>query len=95
VEPSPLIYQFFATNGVRNYGGYSNPRVDFVLNNGLKATKLDARVVNYRVAQQIFHAERPAIFLYNITTLAAYSARLAGMQLAANGSLLVERARYR
>ena len=27
-SPSTLIYHFLATSGVRNYGGYSNPRVD-------------------------------------------------------------------
>ena len=43
--------------------------MDFVLDNGLKATQLGARAVNYRVAQQVIHADRPAIFLYNATTL--------------------------
>ena len=42
-----------ATSGARNYGGYSNPRLDLILANGLKATSIQARSTLYRVAQQI------------------------------------------
>ena len=73
------IYQFLATAGVRNYGGYSNPRLDYVLANGLKATQLKARATNYRVAQQIIHDDRPIIYLYNVTTFAAFSTNLTGV----------------
>jgi peptide/nickel transport system substrate-binding protein len=95
LEPTLMIQQFFATSGVRNYGGYSNPRVDYVLNNGLKATKIEARATNYRVAQDIFHTDRPAIFLYNVTTLAGVSASLGGVELAPNGQLLVHNAWFK
>jgi peptide/nickel transport system substrate-binding protein len=94
-EPNTMVGQFFATEGARNYGGYSNARVDWVLTNGVRATELKARAVNYRVAQQIIHADRPAIFLYNITTLAGVSASLAGVHLEANGRLQIERARFK
>src|SRR5206468_5129357 len=72
VEPNGLVYQFFDSSGVRNYGGYANARVDYVLDNGLKATRNTARFTNYRVAQQILHDDRPTIFLYNETTLAGF-----------------------
>lgn len=95
IEPNTLIYQFFATPGVRNYGGYSNPRVDYVLTNGLKATRRDARAVNYRAALQLLLADRPTIFLYNVTTIAAFSASLTGMQLTPSGGLLVANAQFK
>jgi peptide/nickel transport system substrate-binding protein len=96
IEPAAMIQQFFSsTSGVRNYSGYANPRVDFVLDNGLKATTLGARAVNYRVAQQVIHTDRPAIFLYNITTLAAHSTSLGGVQLSPNGGVLVHNAWFK
>jgi peptide/nickel transport system substrate-binding protein len=94
-EPNTMVGQFFATNGARNYAGYSNARVDWVLTNGLRATELKPRAVNYHVALQILHADRPAIFLYNITTLAGIGRSLAGVQLEANGRLQIERARFK
>jgi len=96
IEPATMIQQFFSsTSGVRNYGGYANPRVDYVLANGLKATELAARATNYRVAQQLLHTDRPAIFLYNVTTLAGVSASVGGVQLAPNGQLLVSNAWFK
>ena len=64
--------------GTTNYSGYSNPRLDYVLRNGLKAIQPVDRAVNYRVAQQILLADRPAIFLYDSVYHAAYSTSLKG-----------------
>jgi peptide/nickel transport system substrate-binding protein len=95
VEPNTLLYQFFATGGPRNYGGYSNPRMDYVLTNGLRATQLAARAVNYRVAQQIVAKDRPALVLFNATTLVGYSTAVKGIWLSANGTVHIENAQYR
>jgi peptide/nickel transport system substrate-binding protein len=94
-EPNLIITQFFATSGVRNNAGYSNPRLDYVLANGLKATQFADRAVNYRVAQQILEADRPAIFLYNTITHAAFSSSLTGVELTANGQLDVSHAQFK
>ncbi len=94
-EPNYLIAQFFASSGVRDYGGYSDPRLDYVLANGLKATQFSARAVNYHVAQQILQADRPAIFLYNTIDHVAFSTSLTGVELTANGLLDVEHVQYR
>jgi ABC-type transport system substrate-binding protein len=93
-DPNLIISQFFASWGVRDYSGYSSPRLDYVLSNGLKATALQARTVDYRVAQKILLTDRPGIFLVNAVTLAAFSTSLRGVQLLANGLLDVENAQY-
>jgi peptide/nickel transport system substrate-binding protein len=93
-EPNLIISQFFQTQGVRNYVGYSNNRLDYVLANGLKATQLADRAVNYRVAQQILLSDVPAVFLYNTVIHAAYSSNLSGVQLTANGLLDVTHAQF-
>jgi len=94
-DPNANIYAFLATSSVKNYTGYTNSRLDFVLNNGLKATDPKARAINYHVAQQIIHDARPIIVLYNTVTFAAFSASLTGVQLTSNGSLIVVNARYK
>jgi peptide/nickel transport system substrate-binding protein len=92
VEPYGQIHPFFLTKGVRNSSGYSNPRMDWVLTNALKASELAARAVNYKVVHEILRDERPAIVLYNPITYAAVSTRVKGAVLSASGSLLVENA---
>ena len=78
-----------------NESGYSNPRLDFVLANGLKASQPKARAVYYHVAQQIIHDDRPVIFLYDTVTFAAYSTNLTGVELTSGGLLIVANARFK
>ena len=94
-DPNYNISGAVATSGPRNYMGYSNPRLDLILNNGLKATSTKARSTLYHVAQQIIENDRPVIVLYNPTTFAAFSTNLTGVQLSASGLLIVANARYK
>jgi peptide/nickel transport system substrate-binding protein len=86
-DPHTTIYRLLDTNGDNDYGGYSNPRLDYVLANGLKAAQRNARAVNYRVAQQIIHDDRPLIVLYNRTSLVAYSTNVSGVALDFKGQV--------
>ena len=95
VEPHGLIYEFFATSGERNYGGYSSPRMNYVLNNTLRSIEPKARAVSYRAAQQIIQNDRPAIILYNETSIAGVSASVTGVELLGNGSVSVSEAQYK
>jgi peptide/nickel transport system substrate-binding protein len=92
VDPSST--DFLGTADVRNYPGYSNPRLDYVLANGLKATDPNARAVNYRVAQQIVQADRPYIPLYNPATFVGVSTSVTGVGLRGDGVIDVSHARY-
>jgi peptide/nickel transport system substrate-binding protein len=94
-DPNTMISPFAATSGSQNYAGYSNPRLDLILSNGLKATNIQARSTLYNVAQRIIQADRPIIVLTNQMTLAAFSANVAGVQLNASGSLTVAHAQFR
>jgi peptide/nickel transport system substrate-binding protein len=94
-DPNSLIYNRVATAGDHNYGGYSNPRLDYTLNQALKATSFKARAVYYRLAQQIIHDDRPFIFLYNPTTLLAYSTSLKGIEVTPFGAAILVNAQYR
>jgi peptide/nickel transport system substrate-binding protein len=94
-DPNTNIGELFATAGARNRSGYSNPRLDLILSNGLKATSIAARSTLYHVAQQIIHDDRPGFALYNPVTFAAFSANLTGAQLTYNGLLTVANARFK
>jgi peptide/nickel transport system substrate-binding protein len=59
VDPDGLIDPFLSSSGATNWGGYSNPRLDLILANGLKATNIQARKTLYHVAQQIIENDRP------------------------------------
>ena len=94
-DPHFNIYGSVATTGPRNYMGYSNPRLDLILSNGLKATSITARSTLYHVAQQIIANDRPLLVFYNPTAIAAFSTSLTGLHLSASGLLIVEGARYK
>jgi peptide/nickel transport system substrate-binding protein len=94
-DPNGDTFDFFDSNGPRNYSGYSSPRMDYVLQNGLKATNAKARAVNYRVVNQIVETDRPRIFLYAPISLTAVSSSLGGLFLNGGGQPLFEFAQYR
>jgi peptide/nickel transport system substrate-binding protein len=94
-DPNANFYTRFTSDGGNNQSGYSNPRLDYVLAEAVKATDPKARGVYYRVAQQIIHDERSVIVLYSPVTFAAYSANVTGVELTNSGALVVPYAHFR
>jgi peptide/nickel transport system substrate-binding protein len=94
VDPNVNISEQLSTSGSRNVSGYSNPRLDFVLANGLKATSTKSRSTLYHVAQQIIAADRPIIPLYSGVTSAAFSSGVVGLTLSPLGALDLTSARF-
>jgi peptide/nickel transport system substrate-binding protein len=80
-DPDGNIFRFLATSGTTNLSGYSNPRLDLILQNGRKALRDSSRKTLYRAAQQIVLQDRPYIYLYYPTKYVAVSTRVAGVQL--------------
>lgn len=64
-DPDRATYLQFRTGGDSNYGSYSNPRVDELLDAGRAETDPDARKEIYAEAAQIVTDEVPYIFLLN------------------------------
>jgi peptide/nickel transport system substrate-binding protein len=94
-DPDFNISGAVRSSGARNYMGYSNPRLDLILSNGLKATSFKARATLYHVAQQIIATDRPLLVFYSPTAIAAFSTNVTGIHLNASGLLIVENAQYR
>src|SRR5215831_14715211 len=95
VDPDGNIYQFVNTLGSQNDSGYSNGRLDFVLNNARKAATPQARKTLYRVAQQIILNDRPLIYLYHPVTRASLQTSLTGIKMYPDTLLRVANASYK
>jgi peptide/nickel transport system substrate-binding protein len=95
VDPDGNIYQFVATTGSQNDSGYSNPRLDLILNNARKASTEAARKTLYRAAQKLILDDRPLIYLYHPITRASLSTKLKGVRLYPDTLLRVAFASYK
>src|SRR5581483_10804954 len=58
IDPDGNIYAFAETSGTENGSGYSNPRLDYVLNNARKSATQKSRMTLYHVAEQIIENDR-------------------------------------
>ena len=92
VDPISTIR--LATWDSAGYRGYSNPRLDLILRDGVKATTQRARSTLYRAAEQIILADRPYVPFFNPLNVAAFSANVAGVELNTEGVLDVAHARF-
>jgi ABC-type transport system substrate-binding protein len=94
-DPQNILYNILGS-GSANAIGYSNPRLDYVLGNGLKASSVSARATNYKVAQQIIHDDRPIIVLYDGFNFIPYDASLlTGVAVNALGQATFVNAQYK
>ncbi|HEX7581743.1 MAG TPA: ABC transporter substrate-binding protein [Gaiellaceae bacterium] len=95
VDPDGNIYQFVGTTGSQNDSGYTNPRLDLILNNARKASTQAARQTLYRAAQKLMLADQPLIYLYHPITFASLSTKLTGISLYPDTLLRVAFAAYK
>jgi peptide/nickel transport system substrate-binding protein len=95
VDPDGNIYQFVSTTGSQNDSGYSNPRLDLILNNARKATTDTARKTLYRAAQKLMLADQPLIYLYHAVAYASLSNKLTSVSLYPDTLLRVAFAAYK
>jgi peptide/nickel transport system substrate-binding protein len=95
VDPDGNIYQFVGTTGSQNDSGYTNPRLDLILNNARKAATENARKTLYRAAQKIILADRPLIYLYHPVTRAGINKSLKGVALYPDTLLRVAFAQFK
>jgi peptide/nickel transport system substrate-binding protein len=95
LDPDGNIYQFVATTGSQNDSGYSNPRLDLILNNARKASTDTARKTLYRAAQKLMLADQPLIYLYHPIIFASLSTKLTGVSVYPDTLLRVAFAAYK
>ena len=94
VDPDGNIYGFVATKGTLNDSGYSDPKLDYILNGARKSLTTKARDTLYRAAMQIIHRQRPLIYLYHPVNYYGVSKKVAGVQIYGDGLIRAAFAGY-
>jgi len=94
VDPDGNIFGFVATPGTLNYAGYSNSKLDYILNGARKSVTTKARDTLYRAAMQIIHRDRPLIYLYHPIYYYAVSKKVTGVQIFGDGLIRAQFAGY-
>ena len=94
VDPDGNIYGFVATPGTLNYSGYSNPKLDYILNGARKSLSKKSRDTLYRAALTIIHRQRPLIYLYHPVDYFAVSKKVGGVQIFGDGLIRAQFAGY-
>ncbi len=69
----------------RNFGGYSNPRVDELFELGRKEFDFEARRKIYQEIHKLIYDDQPYTWIYNRPLLAAINKRIRGVQLSPRG----------
>ena len=95
IDPDGNIYQFVATKGSQNDSGYSNPRLDVILNNARHAKSLKARRTLYRAAIRIIRNDRPLIYLWHAVTRHGVSNQVTGVKVFGDGLIRAQFAQFK
>lgn len=87
LDPDQNTIQYFSTGAPLNFGSYSNPQVDALLNKAREQQSMANRKQTYAQVMNILHQDVPFIFLYHSTNLMAYSTKLQGFQYRSDGMI--------
>ncbi len=85
VDPDGNIFGFVHTQGTLNDAGYSNPKLDYVLNGARKSVTQKARTTLYAAAMKIIHRDKPLIYLYHQTNYYGVSKKVQGVTVYGDG----------
>ena len=94
VDPDGNIYGFVATPGTLNDSGFTNSKLDYILNGARKSLSTKSRTTLYRAAMQIIHRQRPLIYLYHPVNYYGVTKKVDGVQIYGDGLIRVNTAGY-
>jgi peptide/nickel transport system substrate-binding protein len=94
VDPDGNIYGFVTTPGTLNDAGYSNPKLDYILNGARKSVSEKARITLYTAAMKIIHRDRPLIYLYHPINYYGVSKKVTGVSVFGDGLIRAYYAGY-
>jgi len=78
MDPTGIFIPKLRSNDRGNYGGYSNPEVDALIELAESTTDPEERAAAYRKAQAIVYADAPMVFEYITQELYAQNKRVSG-----------------
>ncbi len=85
VDPDGNLYAFHHSKGSDNYGNAQDPEIDALLDKQRVETNLEARKKLIAEVIAKIRARRNVIYLYHQNLFAAYSTRVVGFQMFADG----------
>ncbi|HSC90671.1 MAG TPA: ABC transporter substrate-binding protein [Gaiellaceae bacterium] len=85
VDPDGNIYGFVATPGTLNDSGFSDQKLDFILNNARRSVTQKSRITLYSAAMKIIHRQRPLIYLYHPVNYYGVSKKVSGVKVYGDG----------
>ena len=94
VDPDGNIYGFVTTPGTLNDSGFSNAKLDYVLNGARKSVTQKSRTTLYAAAMKIIHAQRPLIYLYHPVNYYGVSKKVSGVAVYGDGLIRAYNAGY-
>jgi peptide/nickel transport system substrate-binding protein len=83
-DPS-TVRNLFGTGQERNYGSYSNPEVDRLLEEAMKEFDRDKQAELYGRVHKLVYADQPYLFLYNKHSLYGFNKKLRGYRFSPRG----------
>jgi peptide/nickel transport system substrate-binding protein len=95
LDPDGNIYKFVATAGSRNWSGYSNPRLDALLERAREAPTMQTQKALYHQVEQIIVNDRPMLFLYHAIKYVGVNTRVTGVQFDPDLSFRVAFAQFK
>jgi peptide/nickel transport system substrate-binding protein len=84
-DPVGNMYSHFVTKGANNFGSYSNPELDKLLETGRTSMDRAERIKALQAAQKIVAEDAPVVFLYHEPWIRAWSKKVQGYKATADG----------
>jgi peptide/nickel transport system substrate-binding protein len=94
VDPDGNIYGFVTTPGTLNEAGYSNPKLDYILNGARKSVSEKSRITLYSAAMKIIHGQRPLIYLWHPVNYYGVTKKVSGVVVYGDGLIRAYNAGY-
>jgi peptide/nickel transport system substrate-binding protein len=94
IDPDGNIDQFVADHGALNIAGYSNPKVDSLLNQARATNSTGRRVNLYRQAITTVNGDRPLIYLFYQKLFTGADKKVVGMKFYGDGLLRFKEAGF-
>ena len=94
VDPDGNIYGFVSTPGTLNDAGFSNAKLDYILNGARKSVSQKSRITLYSAAMKIIHSQRPLIYLYHPVNYFGVTKKVTGIKVFGDGLIRAQFAGY-
>jgi peptide/nickel transport system substrate-binding protein len=93
-DPDGNISTFVATGGSQNVAGYSNPKVDGLLEKARQSQDANERKTLYGQVQTVLADDAPLVYVYRQRNLTGVSKKVSGVQVFPDGIIRVARAGF-